>query len=522
MNGSKKISALSVALIIQLVLMIVLSTIMTATITKTTKKNAIEHMQTITDERASIILNYVENAEKTLTYFSEGYEVKKLLERQNALGQSTDILSDSGSSELIAAAQAYTETFSGEIDNLEGLWIGSWETHCLAHTNPETVGMTTRPKATKEKELKQLQDAMLEAGDKVYNTGIILSPASAEQVQIVSMYKAVYNDAGEPIGFVGLGIKTEQLINKLNSLSIKGIENSSYSMVNVNDGRYVFNDDKELMYKPAENQDIQEICAKYAGTKQAEDGDFEYKKDGKKYVSIYSYIPEYGWLLMLDDTREEVYSLTYDLRVYMIIFAIILIGLMIVFSFITRKQQKVSQKLASTIVKNNKTKESLYTAMFKDVLTDVNNRISFSMDADEMKVSSDSPYFFAMFNIADFSGVNSQYGNDIGDWLLVRTVDQLKQSVRGGKIYRTGSDEFVIAIKGDNKSVTKESVMDMVNEAMDKLNSKQSTPVGKHTFEFKAAIVKKSTKINGSVITALKDMVNKYNGQVGYADIDGK
>ena len=64
--------------------------------------------------------------------------------------------------------------------------------------------------------------------------------------------------------------------------------------------------------------------------------------------------------------------------------------------------------------------------------------------------------------------------------------------------------------------------MDMVNEAMDKLNSKQSTPVGKHTFEFKAAIVKKSTKINGSVITALKDMVNKYNGQVGYADIDGK
>ena len=225
---------------------------------------------------------------------------------------------------------------------------------------------------------------------------------------------------------------------------------------------------------------------------------------------------------MLDDTREEVYSLTYDLRVYMIIFAIILIGLMIVFSFITRKQQKVSQKLASTIVKNNKTKESLYTAMFKDVLTDVNNRISFSMDADEMKVSSDTPYFFAMFNIADFSGVNSQYGNDIGDWLLVRTVDQLKQTVRGGKIYRTGSDEFVIAIKGDNKSVTKESVMDMVNEAMDKLNSKQSTPVGKHTFQFKAAIVKKSTKINGSVITALKDMVNKYNGQVGYADIDGK
>lgn len=520
MNGSKKISTLSLILIIQLVLMIAISVIITATITSTTKKDSIEHMQTITDERASIILNYVENAEKTLTYFSEGYEVKALLKKQAELGQTTDILQDSGSSDLVKAAQTYTENFSAEIDNLEGLWIGSWETHCIAHTNAKTVGMTTRPRNTKEKELKQLQDAMLEAGNGVYNTGMILSPATSKQ--IVSMYKAVYDENGEPIGFVGLGIFTDQLINKLNSLSIKGVENSFYSMVNVNDGRYIFNDDSELMYKPAENSTIQELCETYKGTQHAEDGDFEYVKDGEKYVSIYSYIPEYGWLLMLDDTREEVYSLTYDLRIYMIIFALIIVGLMVVFSFITKKQQKISQKLASTIVKNNKTKESLYTAMFKDVLTDVNNRISFSMDADEMKVSTETPYYFAMFNIANFSHVNSQFGNDIGDWLLVRTVDQIKQSVRGGKIYRTGSDEFVIAIKGDNKSVTKESVMDMVNEAMDKLTAKQSTPVGKHTFKYKAAIVKKSSKINGAVITALKEMVNKYSGQVAYTDIDHK
>ena len=518
MKGIKKASTLSILLVIQLVIMVALSTIITVTITRSTKKNANEHMQTITDERAHIILNYVDNAEKTLTYFSRGYEVKALLEKQSELGQTADILSDSSSKELVSAAQAYTEKFSADIDNLEGLWIGSWETHCIAHTNAKTVGMTTRPRETKEKELKELQDAMLAAGDGVYNTGMILSPATSKQ--IVSMYKAVYNDKGEPIGFVGLGIFTEDLINTLNSLSIKGIENSTYSMVNVKDGRYIFNDDADLMYKNAENSNIQDLCKKYANSKTSDDGSFEYKKGGKKYVSIYSYIPQYGWLLMIDDTRSEVYALTYDLRIYMIIFAIVLVGLMIVFSFITRKQQKVSQKLASTIVKNNKTKESLYTAMFKDVLTDVSNRISFSMDVDEMKAKNPKPHYFAMFNIADFSKINSQLGNDTGDWLLIRTVEVIKQNFRNAKIYRTGSDEFVLSVEVGKTS--KEEFMQSVNTTFAALSQKQTTPVGKHTFTYRAAVVRKNNDFNTAIVTALKEMVNKFDGQIGYAEISQK
>lgn len=503
MKGSKKISTLNLILVIQLVVMIVLSVALTATITRSTKKNAIEHMQTITDERAHIILNYVENAEKTLTYYSKAEQV-------------TNLLSDPDNADYIAKAQSFTEDYSKSVDNIEGLWIGSWETKCLAHTNPKTVGMVTRPKEKVPEKLKELQDAMLEAGDGVYNIGMILSPATSKQ--IVSMYKAVYDANGKPIGFVGLGIYTDQLVNTLNSLSIKGIENSSYSMVNIKDGRYVFNDDAELIDKPAENSRIQDLCKKYSGVKTSEDGDFEYKKSGKKYVSIYSYIPQYGWLLMLDDTRKEVYSLTYSLRVYMIIFAVVIIGLVLVFGIINKKQEKVSQKLASTIVKNNKTKESLYTAMFKDVLTDVSNRISFSMDVDEMKAKDSKAQYFAMFNIAEFSQVNSKLGNDTGDWLLVRTVEVLKQNFKGNKIYRTGSDEFIVIV--DASSTSKDDFMKRVNETYRSLSAKQTTPVGKHTFKFKAAAVKKSKDFNTSVVAVLKDMINNFNGSVNYEEID--
>ena len=177
MKEQKKLSTVTLILIIQLIIMIILSLGITKTISSTTRKDSIDHMQTITNERAHIIQTYVENAEKTLIYFSRAEEVK-------------NILSNPDNSTYVAKAQAYTEKYSADIGNVEGLWIGTWDTHCIAHTNAGTVGIQTRQDPDKQKEL---QDALLQAGDNgVYNTGIIISPASG--AQIVSMYKAVYDE----------------------------------------------------------------------------------------------------------------------------------------------------------------------------------------------------------------------------------------------------------------------------------------------------------------------------------------
>ena len=502
MNGSKKISTLNLILVIQLVVMIVLSAVITATISHTTKDNSIEHMLTITDERAKIIQSYVENAEKTLTYFSKAQQVR-------------DILNDTDNPKYIENAQKYTEDYSAAIENVEGLWIGTWETKCIAHTNKESVGMVTRPKDTKAAALKQLQDALIAAGDGVYNTGIILSPATGRQ--IVSMYKGIFDNDGNPLGFVGLGIYTDQLVNSLNDLSTAGFEHSTYCMIHVSDSKYIFNQDSSLINTVSTNQELTDLCSSLNGTEKAKDGHFIYKLKGKKYVAAYSYIPHYNWILMLEDKKTEVFSLTTLMRIYMIIFSVVILVLMILFYFINKKQEQVNKKLAASIVKNNKTKDSLYTAMFKDVLTDVNNRVSFSIDAEEMKPTADDPYYFSMFNISDFSGINSQYGNDMGDWLLVRTVDVLRQVFKGSKIYRTGSDEFVVAIQDSN--ITSEGVIELTTEALSRLTSRQTTPSGKLQFSYKAASAKKSSSINTAVITVLKDAVNRFNGHIDLIDI---
>ena len=506
MRGQKKMSTVSIVLIVQLIILLVLSLVITMTVSSATRNNSIRNLKTITNERASIIEAYVKNSEDKLTYFSKASIVKKFLKSPE-------------NTALQAEAQAYTEDYSNDIDNLEGLWIGEWNTHCIAHTNPETVGITTRKEADS---LRQLQDALVKAGNGVYNTGMIISPASGKQ--IVSMYKAVYDDNGEPAGFVGLGIYTAGLIDTLNQLPINGVKDVTYTMVNVESGKYVFNNDPELIGTEADNKEIKAICKKLSGTAEAAQGSFEYKENGKKYIGIYTYIPEYNWIFILNDTKSEVYSLTNVMRIYMAIFGVAVLILMIIFNFINKMQEKANQKLASTIIKSNKTKESLYTAMFKDVLTEVGNRIAFSMDFEGKDATPDEPYYFVMYNINNFSRVNTQYGNDVGDWLLVRTVDIINQVFKGSRIYRTGSDEFIVAIKGNINDVAYTDIIEDATDAYKRLTAGQNTPMGRINFEFRSSVCKKSGNINTSVITVLKDMINKNSnatvGQITYNDLD--
>ena len=178
----RKISSLTIFLIIQIAILAILTVTITRKVSATTRANSLDHMKTITDERAQIIDSYVRSAERTLSAYSRA-------------GQITALLKDPTNHELQKAAQSYTELFSHDIPELEGIYVSEWNTHVLAHTSIAAVGITTRENPDS---LAQLQNAMLDAGNGVYNTGIIISPASYKQ--IVSMYKAVYDtETGEPM-----------------------------------------------------------------------------------------------------------------------------------------------------------------------------------------------------------------------------------------------------------------------------------------------------------------------------------
>lgn len=511
---AKQRSTVNRILIIQLVIMIIIMLIVTTFVSYTTRNNSLDHLATVTDDRAQIVSNYVDNAEKTLTAYSRAAQI-------------TDLLKNPESTVATKAAQKYTEDFSKDVPFLEGIYASEWNTHVLTHTNSKIVGMTTR---TDPEALNQLQSAMLAAGSDVYDTGIIISPASGKQ--IVSMYKAVYDDNGTtPIGLVGIGIFTDGLIANLNDLNTREMENSHYSMVDVDSHKIIFHTNQYLIQQETDNEQILSVCDRIAanrgGTNEAVNtGNFEYTEGGKKYISSYSYIKKHNWLLMINDTKADVYKMAYSMRIFLTLFGLLLIGLISVFHFINKKQEAVNKKLSSQIVKNEKTKQSLTTAMFKDILTDANNRVAFSMDAEKLEHVDNGCYYFIYVNISEFSQINSMYGNDAGDQVLLSSVDALRKVFQNGTIYRTGSDEFVVVVPSDDTTSAYNNIINAVNTAHAILLSPHETPAGQVTAEYKIAVAKKSETINSSIISSLKDLTSRNGdavfGQVQYLDLDAQ
>lgn len=150
---------------VYLVIIIALTVIMNIYVTSNTRNNNIERMKALARERSVIITDYTKNAEFALSAYSTSNEIK-------------DLLADPSNPEKIALAQEYTDKISGMVKGVEGIYVSQWNTTVLAHTDTQYVGMTTRTGASLEK----LRKSLLDSGNNVYNTGIIISPSSGKQI----------------------------------------------------------------------------------------------------------------------------------------------------------------------------------------------------------------------------------------------------------------------------------------------------------------------------------------------------
>lgn len=318
MKGKTKISLaqkiIACVLTMQILIMVLLSIVVITRMTAATKSITSNYMNTITQERAEIVKNYVSQTEDILTAFSRAGEITALLKNPT----------DPAATE---AAQKYTEQFSADVANLEGLYASEWNTHVLTHTNPAVVGITTR----EGDGLKALQDALL-AADGVYNTGIIISPAS--QKQIVSLYRAVFDENGNPIGLVGGGIFTNGLIDILDGLKIKGMDHTKYCMVNVKNGQYIFVDDTEKVATVAEEAYIQQLCSQLSTSAEDTGGIIEHREGDTDYISSYRYMADYGWVFLINHTKGEVYAATNSLAIVLIAFSAIALLALSLISFL--------------------------------------------------------------------------------------------------------------------------------------------------------------------------------------------
>ena len=492
-------------MIIQFVLMIILYLTVTRFISTRVTENAMKNLGAITDQRAQIVMDHVDNAESLLSSFSKSPEVMALLR-------------DPSDADALKAGKEYTTAFAEDIKGLDGLYITDIKTRVLAQNENKALGK----QCFTGDALVKFDNELSKAEKNIYTVGICESVSSGKQV--ITLFKTVFDTNGRAIGIVGMNLDTGVINSKLESIKTPGLEHSFYSMIDVQQRVYVFDEDMSNAGQPVVLPDLVQQCDIYENATEAESTTYVFDLPTGSYAGASNFMPDRHWLLMMNDEKKEVYSLAYTMRTFFITFCWIMIAMMVLFGFLNRKQQKVNRKLLASVEAVNETKKSLNTAMFGDILTNANNRVKLATDLSGITDGKTNPYYFAMFNIMEFSNINTAYGSDTGDSLLVRVTDTLKAAFPKGEVYRTGSDEFVVMIKSIGGLISTSDVLFGVDEALKQLLVPVNVNgLGQLFPKYKVAVIRKTSDIDASVITILKEMTNVKGeamcGMIDFSDL---
>ena len=244
-------------------------------------------LKTSVSSKKQIIEAFVADCESILNAFASGGELK-------------DYLHNLDSEEKREAAQRYNSDFYAELDSWEGLYLDTWDSTVITHSNPAVPGMVMR---TGDR-LKELQDGMAKSKKNLLNLGIVVSPASGNLV--VSMYKAIYEN-GSPIGFVGGATNAIGLKDILDASGIEGMPKAQYSLINAETKTYIFDSNEELLNTEVTDEGMLKIVNDFNSGNS--DGKAEFKgSDGNEYLAIYSGFKDRGWVFVIRDTYNEIYS----------------------------------------------------------------------------------------------------------------------------------------------------------------------------------------------------------------------
>ena len=273
---------------INLVGMLLLWLVVSSNASSLVKSDITNQMTDAVESRAAIINDYVTSAEEYMKAFALGSEVRELLQ-------------DPDDEELLRQAQKYTEDFAAVKGVFEGLYIATPETYVLTHTSPDAIGITTREGDS----LKTFQDTIL-SGEELTNLGIMKSPGTGSM--ILSMYYPIF-DNQKCIGYVGAGVFASHLTDALLNLNIKGLPDSEYVFLNVENGVYLYHQDEELLNTETKDGGYQEIIRRIQKDGGVEVNTYSYEDEkGVEQLVVYKYLKDRGWVFMVRDSSMEVYG----------------------------------------------------------------------------------------------------------------------------------------------------------------------------------------------------------------------
>ncbi len=281
--------------IITLIGMFLLWAIVSTNVASIVKNDITNQMIDAVESRAAIINRYVVSAEEYMTAFALSSEVHELLLNPE-------------NSVILEEAQQYTEDFASIKGIFEGLYIATPTTYVLTHTSQGAIGITTRTGES----LNTFQNTIL-SQERLTNLGIMKSPGTGSM--ILSMYYPIFEDQ-KCIGYVGAGVYASHLMDALLNLDIKGLPNSEYIFLNVENGVYLYHEDEALLNTETTDSGYREIIQRIQVDGNTQAGTYSYQdENGINQLVVYKYLKDRGWVFMIRDSATKVYGAVTTVRI---------------------------------------------------------------------------------------------------------------------------------------------------------------------------------------------------------------
>ena len=235
--------------------------------------------------------------------------------------------------EIQAQVIQYTNDYFSKLNGWEGIYLAMWDFTVLAHPAPPVIGKPLR----EGDPLKQLQSAILACNGDVYNTGIMVSPASGQL--IMSMYYPIYEGEqgkGEPIGYAGCGTFVGTVASEISDVS--GLNLSSAYVYFVDSaGTMLYHPDETKIGNPVENAAVKGLVARLEAGEHPEPDIVEYEYKGKtKYAGYYVGENDH-YIAVLTADESDVLSGVAAIRKYIIFICIACIVLFTVIALLVER-----------------------------------------------------------------------------------------------------------------------------------------------------------------------------------------
>ena len=283
----------------------------------------IERMTDALTTRTEIVDEYVEKAMQVFVSFGQN-EILKEQVREAAT-------KDPKKTAVFDEVEEYLKTFQKNAfdGNIEGLFVTDMDSVFLAHTAEKGIGSQLRSDPAA---LAELINGTFAMNSNEAMCGGARKATTSNEI-LMTFYYPLLDSDGSRLGLAGGGVYVQPLIKTLQNLSVKGMENAQFHLINIANNTYVADIDDSKLGLEVEDELLKNLAQESQNSTGVVVKSVT-SASGEKLVVAYQYLQERNWAFLLVDLEKEVYAASDKITRIMFSVELVLIVVMAVITII--------------------------------------------------------------------------------------------------------------------------------------------------------------------------------------------